>query len=106
MCPVLQYVRPGLKIPASNRQYRGTHDARERDSCASKPKLDASGEPYAFGVRGDDTGSLTGPRDFIRNGIHHPRWISSADGTWRAAVKALDFNVPLHESMFVRPVDH
>jgi len=69
-------------------------------------KLDARGEPYAFGVRADDTGSLTGPWDFIRNGIHHPRWISSADGTWRAAVKALDFNVPLHDSMFVRPGDH
>lgn len=68
-------------------------------------KLDARGEPYAFGVRDDNTGSLTGPWDFIRNGIHHPRWISSTDGTWRAAVKALDFNVPLHERMFVRPGD-
>ena len=66
-------------------------------------KLDAKGEPYAFGVYDDESGSLTGPWDFVKDGIHHPRWISSADGTWRAAVKALDFNVPLHDSLFARP---
>ena len=66
-------------------------------------KLDAKGEPYAFGARDDDTGSLSGPWDFIKDGIHHPRWVSSPDGTWRAAVKALDINVPLHDSAFARP---
>lgn len=66
-------------------------------------KLDARGEPYAFGVYDDEIGSLTGPWDFVKDGIHHPRWISSADGTWRAAVKALDLNVPLHDSLFARP---
>jgi hypothetical protein len=66
-------------------------------------KLDAKGEPYAFGARADDTGSLAGPWDYIKDGIHHPRWVSSPDGTWRAAVKALDINVPLHDSAFARP---
>ena len=66
-------------------------------------KLDAKGEPYAFGARDDDVGSLSGPWDFIQDGIHHPRWISSSDGTWRAAVKALEINVPLHNSAFSRP---
>jgi len=29
--------------------------------------------------------------------------VSSSDGTWRAAVQALDVNVPLHNSTFERP---
>ena len=66
-------------------------------------KLDAKGEPFAFGALDDDLGSLSGPWDVVKDGIHHPRWISSSDGTWRAAVKALDVNVPLHTSRFVRP---
>lgn len=66
-------------------------------------KLDVRGEPFAFGFGNDDVGSLCGPWDFVKDGIHHPRWISSADGTWRAAVKALDINVPLHDSAFARP---
>jgi hypothetical protein len=41
--------------------------------------------------------------DVVKDGVHHPRWISSSDGTWRAAVKALDVNVPLHASTFARP---
>lgn len=67
-------------------------------------ELDAKGEPYAFGSWEDEAGSLTGPWDFIRDGIHHPRWVSSKDGTWRAAVKSLSINVPLREQMFSRPV--
>ena len=66
-------------------------------------KLDAKGEPYAFGAWDDEVGGLSGPWDFIKDGIHHPRWTSSKDGTWRAALKALDVNVPLHESVFSRP---
>ncbi len=66
-------------------------------------RLDAKGEPYAFGFYDDEVGSLSGPWDVIKDGIHHPRWVSSVDGTWRAAVKALEFNVPLHDSMFERP---
>jgi hypothetical protein len=66
-------------------------------------RLDAKGEPYAFGAWDDEVGGLSGPWDFIKDGIHHPRWVSNPDGTWRAAVKALDVNVPLHDSAFARP---
>ena len=66
-------------------------------------ELDAKGEPYAFGSWEDEVGSLSGPWDFVQDGIHHPRWVSSADGTWRAAVKSLTINVPLSEQMFARP---
>ena len=68
-------------------------------------ELDAKGEPYAFGSWDDDVGSLTGPWDFVQHGIHHPRWVSSADGTWRAAIKSLTVNVPLSEQMFARPAE-
>lgn len=67
--------------------------------------LDAKSEPYAFGVYDDDSGSLSGPWDVVKDGIHHPRWVSSSDGSWRAAVKALQINVPLHDSMFARPAN-
>lgn len=67
-------------------------------------ELDAKGEPYAFGSWEDEVGSLTGPWDFIQDGIHHPRWVSSTDGSWRAAVKSLTINVPLSEQMFARPI--
>ena len=66
-------------------------------------KLDADGEPYAFGTYEDENGSLSGPWDVIKDGIHHPRWVSNADGTWRAAIKSLELNVPLHPSVFARP---
>ena len=66
-------------------------------------KLDETGEPYAFGAWEDNIGSLSGPWDFVKDGIHHPRWISSTDGTWRAAVKVLNINVQLHDSTFSRP---
>ena len=66
-------------------------------------QLDAKGEPYAFGSWEDEVGSLTGPWDFVKEGIHHPRWVSSADGSWRAAVTSLAVNVPLSEQMFARP---
>ena len=66
-------------------------------------KLDAKGEPFSFGFREDDIGSLCGPWDFVKDGIHHPRWVSSADGTWRAAVKSLTTNVPLSDRMFAKP---
>jgi hypothetical protein len=66
-------------------------------------KLDAQGEPYAFGFREDEVGSLCGPWSVIKNGIRHPAWVSSHDGTWRAAIKSLEFNVPLYRSTFDRP---
>jgi hypothetical protein len=66
-------------------------------------RLDAKGEPYAFGAWDDEVGGLSGPWDFIKDGIHHPRWVSNPEGTWRAAVKELDVNVRLHDSAFARP---
>ena len=66
-------------------------------------RLDAKGEPYAFGAYDDEVGSLSGPWDFQKDGIRHPIWVSSADGTWRAAIKTLSVNVPLGDHMFARP---
>jgi hypothetical protein len=66
-------------------------------------KLDAKGEPYAFGSYDDEIGSLSGPWDFQTDGIRHPIWTSSSDGTWRAAIRTLSVNVPLQEHVFARP---
>ncbi len=68
-------------------------------------KLASTAEPYAFGFWDDDKGSLSGPWNIDKNGIKHPAWVSSHDGTWRAAVRMLEINVPLHESLFARPGD-
>ena len=86
--------------------YRTIHRLADRDPVLSVRlwlKLDADGEPYAFGTYEDENGSLSGPWDVIKDGIHHPRWVSNADGTWRAAIKSLELNVPLHPSVFARP---
>ena len=66
-------------------------------------RLDAKGEPYAFGTYADDVGTLLGPWDVEEGGIRHPRWVSSSDGAWRAAVETLNVNVPLNDFMFARP---
>jgi hypothetical protein len=66
-------------------------------------RLDAKGEPYAFGAYDDEVGSLSGPWSFHQDGIRHPIWTSSSDGTWRAALKTLGVNVPLQDHMFARP---
>jgi len=66
-------------------------------------QLDAAGVPYRFGAFGDDVGALCGPWDFVQDGIHHPTWVSNADGTWRASVQALSVNVPLADHVFARP---
>lgn len=65
--------------------------------------LDAKGEPYAFGSGDNEVGSISGPWDYVQDGIHHPRWVSNADGTWRAAIQALAVNVPLSDVIFARP---
>lgn len=65
--------------------------------------LDARGEPYAFGAWDDEVGSITGPWDVERQGIRHPRWVARPDGSWRAAVQALEVNVALTEDLFARP---
>lgn len=65
--------------------------------------LDARGEPYAFGAHANDAGTASGPWEFVHDGIHHPLWVSSPDGTWRAMIKTLAVNVPLTDEMFARP---
>lgn len=66
-------------------------------------QLDASGAPYRFGTFDNDVGAICGPWDFIQDGIHHPTWVSNAEGTWRASVQALSVNVPLPDHLFARP---
>jgi hypothetical protein len=65
--------------------------------------LDARGEPYAFGAHDDDVGSISGPWDFIEEGIRHPAWVARPDGSWRAMIKELEINTPLTDAMFARP---
>ena len=91
---------PAILLKVSEDQRLEVHSDRGRLLWF---ELDAKGEPYAFGSWDDDVGSLSGPWDFVQDGIHHPRWVSSKDGTWRAAVKSLTVNVPLSEQMFARP---
>lgn len=66
-------------------------------------RLDARGEPYAFGAHDDDRGSLSGPWEFERGGVRHPLWVSSADGSWRANVKGLETNARFDDALFARP---
>jgi hypothetical protein len=92
---------PEISLRVNNKQRLEIHSEGTRLLWF---ELDAKGEPYAFGSWEDEVGSLTGPWDFVREGIHHPRWVSNADGTWRAAVESLTINVPLSEQMFSRPI--
>lgn len=68
-------------------------------------RLDARGEPYAFGQWDDETGSICGPWTFEAGGLRHPAWVSSPDGTWRAAIKALSVSPALPDALFARPAD-
>ncbi len=67
-------------------------------------QLNADAEPYAYGFRDDNKGSLCGPWNLVTQGIHQPSWVSNSDGTWRATARAVHFNVDLHETTFNRPV--
>ncbi|MBL8519850.1 MAG: hypothetical protein JNK75_04195 [Betaproteobacteria bacterium] len=66
-------------------------------------RLNAAGEPFAYGAHDDEKGSLSGPWRYEKDGIRHPVWTSNADGTFRAAINALRVNVPLDEAIFARP---
>lgn len=67
-------------------------------------KLDAKGEPFAFGPRDNDIGTLSGPWEFEASGIKHPLWVSNPDATWRANIKALGINTPYDAKAFARPL--
>lgn len=82
---------------------RGRLEVHERGARIIWFAVDTRGEPYAFGAHDDDVGTICGPWEFERGGIRHPTWVSSPDGTWRAAVKSLEVNVPLHDAIFARP---
>lgn len=66
-------------------------------------RLDAQGQPYAFGGFNDETGSLCGPWSFESGGIRHPVWVSRPDGSWRAQIVSLATNVPLDAALFEQP---
>jgi hypothetical protein len=66
-------------------------------------KLDPRGEPFAFGTRDDDSGSVCGPWDFVVGGLKHPTWVSRPDGTWRANIKGLELNPKMGPELMSRP---
>lgn len=68
-------------------------------------RLNAAGEPFAYGAHDDDKGSLSGPWKYEKDGIRHPVWTSSGDGTFRAAINSLQVNVPLKPELFAKPAD-
>lgn len=91
---------PALSLAVAE---NGRLEVYEGDTRLRWFELDATGEPYRFGSYDDDVGAACGPWDFVQDGIHHPTWVSNADGTWRAAVQALSVNVPLRAHTFARP---
>lgn len=66
-------------------------------------RLDGRGQPQAFGAHEDERGTLSGPWDFVQDGIHHPIWVSSPDASWRARLVALQTNPALPNTLFARP---
>ena len=66
-------------------------------------KLDARGEPYAFGARDDEKGSICGPWEFDAAGVNHPIWVSNTDGTWRASAKSVTLNPVVTDAILARP---
>jgi hypothetical protein len=81
----------------------GRLEVHESGSRIAWYLLDVRGEPYRYGAHDDDTGSLFGPWDQVRDGIRHPAWVSRPDGSWRAMLKELRVNVPLSDATFAKP---
>lgn len=81
----------------------GRLEVYEADQRIRWFELDAAGVPYRFGSFDNDVGAISGPWDFVQDGIHHPTWVSNAEGTWRASIQALSINVPLRDHTFARP---
>ncbi len=91
---------PALRLAVNDAGRLEVHEGAARIAWFA---LDVRGEPYAFGAHDDDVGSISGPWSFVRDGIHHPTWVARPDGSWRAAVQALEVNVELDEADFARP---
>jgi hypothetical protein len=66
-------------------------------------KLNSDFEPFAFGAYEDDQGTVSGPWKHERNGIKHPQWTARPDGTWRAALTALDTKLEPSDALFRKP---
>lgn len=66
-------------------------------------RLDSRGQPYAFGAHDDDVGSISGPWDFVHDGLHHPLWVSNPDGSWRVRLTALELNPTIDAGLLARP---
>ncbi len=92
---------PGLSLKATGDNFLEVYTGNTRLMWF---RLSNAAEPYAFGTWDDALGSLSGPWSVEKNGIKHPAWVSSHDGSWRASIRSLELNVPLHESIFSRPV--
>ncbi len=86
----------------SVRTVDGRLEVVEDDKRLAWFKLDSRGEPYAFGAHADNAGTLSGPWTVRAGGILHPSWTSAADGSFRAAIVDLKFNVELSDAMFDR----
>jgi hypothetical protein len=81
----------------------GRLEVFEGDTRIAWFRLDARGEPYAYGSHDDESGSLSGPWSAIQDGIRHPSWTALADGTWRGQLVSFRVNAPLADSLFVQP---
>lgn len=78
-------------------------EVRENGARIAWYMLDARSHPYRYGAHGDETGSVFGPWEYVKDGIRHPIWVSRPDGTWRAMLKELRVNVALNDELFEKP---
>jgi hypothetical protein len=65
-------------------------------------KLNAGFEPYAFGALDDQSGTISGPWKFARDGIRHPTWTARPDGSWRATLNELQTNTAINDATFAQ----
>jgi hypothetical protein len=66
-------------------------------------RLDPRGEPFVFGQWEDETGTICGPWEVMVDGVRHPIWTSTSDGTWRARLQSLELDTPYRDADFRRP---
>lgn len=81
----------------------GRLEVQEKGRRLAWFRLDARGEPYAFGAHDDEEGTLCGPWEFAAGAIRIPVWVSSHDGTFRAMVKGEATNVAIDDRLFAAP---
>lgn len=81
----------------------GRLEAAESGQTTIWFRLDAKGEPYAYGPGSDDAGTICGPWDFSVDGLKHPIWTARPDGAWRANIVSLSRNPAFPASLLDRP---